>query len=225
MKHLPDLTGQRYGQLVVRHRVDDGASTSGGIRWRCSCDCGKDTVVPGPTLLRGHTQSCGCLRRAKCRGIHRFRLSDNIKHGYARRGSIHPIYSVWATMVQRCTNPRNPDFAFYGGRGITLCERWREFTYFLADVSAEIGDCPRGHTLDRINNDGGYEPGNIRWATRREQAHNSRRVRWLTANGVRANLDDWMIRLQVPRHVLVKWIRSKAIQELLRPDHFSLVGG
>jgi hypothetical protein len=128
-------------------------------------------------------------------------------------------------MVQRCTNPRNPDFAFYGGRGITLCERWREFTYFLADVSAEIGDCPRGHTLDRINNDGGYEPGNIRWATRREQAHNSRRVRWLTANGVRANLDDWMIRLQVPRHVLVKWIRSKAIQELLRPDHFSLVGG
>lgn len=150
-----DLTGLRFGRLTV---VKRGPNRGQAIRWWCRCDCGAGTLVlaSGLTRTRDGRKSCGCSR---------------LKHGHARNGREHPLYGVWQTMIKRCENGRAINYPHYGGRGIRVCERWRhDFAAFLKDV----GERPTPqHSLDRINNDGHYEPGNVRWATRREQALNS----------------------------------------------------
>jgi len=150
-----DLTGNRYGNLVVMRKSDDGKSP---IRWICHCDCGNETIVQGGNLKNGHTQSCGCM------------ISEsNTKHG--QWGT--KLYYVYHTMKQRCYNPKAAHYSDYGGRGITICEEWLDdFETFY--TWAILNGYEEGLSIDRIDNDLGYSPDNCRWENQSAQLYNQR---------------------------------------------------
>ena len=130
--------------------------------WQCRCDCGKYCDRSQRNLRNGRTTSCGCKRMAILTGGKPY-------HGKASSRT----YRIWSGMQSRCFNPRVKEYKYYGGRGITVCERWRDFRLFLQDM----GEIPPGLSIDRINNDGNYEPGNCKWSTAKEQANNRRRAK------------------------------------------------
>jgi hypothetical protein len=157
-----DLVGQKFGRLTVLEMLPE-RTKSGAIRWLCQCDCPErtQTIVAGGNLRSGAVRSCECLR-----------LEAVITHGMSRT----PLHNVWITMNQRCTNPNHPHFKDYGGRGIKVCEEWcQSFLVYFNYVMENLGDRPsKKHSIDRIDNDGNYEPGNLRWATQTQQIHNQR---------------------------------------------------
>lgn len=156
--HRRDLSGQRFGRLLALH--SPARDRHHNRLWLCRCDCGTEKLVKSGALTGGNTASCGCLHREVM-----------TPHGATVGGKRSPEYLAWGHMRRRCQDPQHPQFRNYGGRGIAVCERWQEFQNFLADMGARPS--PR-HSLDRIDNDGSYEPGNCRWATKDVQQHNRR---------------------------------------------------
>lgn len=159
-----DLTGQRFGRLVVLERAEN---LKGKAAWKCKCDCGKELIVSSNNLRRGNTASCGCYCKEQT-------SKSRKTHGLAQSR----IYHTWNHVKDRCLNPSNNVFRHYGGRGITICEEWKNsFQAFYDHVSQLPHFGEKGYSIDRINNDGNYEPGNVRWATRSEQNKNRRKVK------------------------------------------------
>jgi hypothetical protein len=173
MPQMIDITGHRYGRLTVVERA--GRNAGNYILWRCRCDCGGETLATSNPLRMGGIASCGCLYAETRMGA--------LRHGQARggRGGVNrtPAYRSWRAMLDRCYQPTVAGYQYYGGSGITVCDRWREFANFLADMGAR----PDGMSLDRIDPFGNYEPGNCRWATAHEQSMNTR-AQWLKRNQV-----------------------------------------
>lgn len=153
---IMDLTGQRYGRLVVVELANPGG---GRAIWTCLCDCGSLANVKAQQLRRSGTKSCGCYRRENS-------ASMRTTHGMTRS----PTYLTWVSMLQRCENPEATGYEYYGERGIQVCENWHAFEGFLADM----GERPDGLTLDRLDPEGNYEKDNCRWATWKQQAETRR---------------------------------------------------
>ncbi len=170
-----DMTGKRFGKLTV---IEKGTTKNKRIKWICKCDCGKTLEVDG-TLLRIRQRSCGCARK------------EHIKHGKTHSR----LYAIWCDMKQRCLNPNEKTYFRYGGRGITICDEWRDdFASFerWAMQSGYDKKAPRGQcTLDRVDVNGNYCPENCRWTTNKVQCNNKRSNRYLEFNGEKHTIAEW----------------------------------
>lgn len=174
MKPAMKLEGTRVGRLTVIERLHPN-DRRGNTRWLCRCDCGAEIESVGVRLNAGRTLSCGCLR-------HEQAMKAVITHGKSRTR----VYKIWFYMKRRCADPRNKNYNRYGGRGITVCDRWMKFENFYADM----GDPTDGETIDRIDNDGPYSPDNCRWADRRTQRRNNSQNIIVQVNGKDITLAD-----------------------------------
>lgn len=262
MTAFVDLTGQRFTRLVVLERAEN--ARDGKVRWRCRCDCGKETVAPTASLRNGHTKSCGCLGgvfvdlAGQYFGrLYVLRRGENSKNGkprwvclcecgketavlgtHLRSGNTKscgcwkaertsqskrthgmtgtPEHACWKSINRRCYSRNYHKFPSYGGRGITVCERWLEsFENFLADMGPKPS--PK-HSIDRIDNNGNYCPENCRWATPTEQVRNRRKTIKLTASGLTLTVAEWSERTGIPyvtiyNRLRLGWTPSDALSK------------
>jgi hypothetical protein len=188
-KNFTDLTGQRFGRLVVIKRGQNLAARTGTVYYECQCDCGNIKTICRNGLKSGDVKSCGCFRR-----------ETKLTHG--QNNSI--TYSTWEHMKGRCFNTKNDSYNDYGGRGITVCEQWLKFENFLSDM----GERPSAdHSIERLDNDGNYEPGNCVWATIDKQSRNKRNNHLIEFRGVVMNELDWSVRLGMTSNAVGRRIK------------------
>jgi hypothetical protein len=189
--HLIDHVGQRFHRLVVIGRAENDHY---GSNWICRCDCGNQRKVRGANLRQGAVRSCGCtVREASSKRVR--------KHGLSNTSE----WRIWAGMRRRCRDERLPQYPLYGGRGIKVCERWGSFDNFYEDMGPRPST---GHSLDRIDNDGDYEPSNCKWATQLEQQNNkstSHNIEW---RGRTQTLTEWCRELGIIENTLRARIRK-----------------
>ena len=206
---LLDITAQRFGRLLVECQAP---SRDGRAYWYCLCDCGKTVVVIGKNLRNGNTRSCGCLKRE-------LDLTRHITHGETIHG-IPREYRAWSAAKSRCYDPALKCHPDYGGRGIKMSDDWRDdYAAFLRDM----GRCPIGHSLDRIDTNGDYAPSNCRWATKSQQMNNMRSNHHLTHEGKRQTIAEWarekgwnIDTLKI--RILRGWSDHRALTQPLRPS-------
>lgn len=168
-----ELEGKRFGRIVVKKFYKVINETT---RWVCICDCGNEKIIIGKNLVKGNTKSCGCLARE-------LKIKKFKTHGMSRT----PTHRTWESMKHRCYNENYYLFKHYGGRGIKVCDRWKNsFENFLEDM----GSRPKNKTIDRIDVNGNYEPGNCRWATPKEQGRNTRFNKRYVFNGKKRTLGE-----------------------------------
>lgn len=193
------MTGKQFGRfLVLSERRGNGANK---VMWLCLCGCGTKKVIDGAALRSGHTQSCGCLRKE----------GGHVTHGMSK---TNPVYAIWSSMKARCSNVRCKEYVFYGARGITVCDRWKNsFSAFVDDM----GKRPSGCSIERIDNNGPYSPENCRWATKTEQANNKRNNRRITFRGKTKTISEWSERIGIKRNTLYKrlYVRKWPIDKAL----------
>lgn len=181
MATLVDLTGQRYGRLLVIEKTQTHV-TKGGHRiaqWLCKCDCGNKTTVPGASLRSGNTRSCGCLQRETAK-------NTMTTHGR----SYDRLHNIWNHMKQRCGNPNDNNYEHYGAEGKTVYKPWADDFQRFYDWAMDNG-YQENLTIDRIDNTKGYYPENCRWATKKQQSNNTRRNRLITLNGEAKTMSQW----------------------------------
>ncbi len=166
------LLGQRFGRLLVT-LLDERRAINGERYWKCICQCGNICLVTTSNLRRGNVRSCACLQR-----------EANTTHGRSHSAE----YKTWEAMRRRCMKPKDKNFHSYGGRGITVCERWQKFEHFFTDMGEK--PTPK-HSIDRIDNEGPYSPDNCRWATQQEQCQNRRGNLYLTYEDRRQTITEW----------------------------------
>lgn len=197
MSKIKDLTGQKFGRLTVI-KFDHIKKQA---VWECQCLCGKKTLVPGYDLISGNTKSCGCAR---------------IKH--KMKGTR--LYRIWRSMINRCNNPEYHGYRNYGGRGIGICEEWHNFVAFR-DWAITSGYNDK-LSIDRINQNGNYEPLNCKWSTMKEQENNRRNNHLLTFNGKTQSVSLWSEELGINKNTLFSrvcnmgWSAERALTEPIK---------
>lgn len=204
-----DIAGETFGNLLAL--THEGSSKRGYAIWRCRCVCGKEVLVPSLWLRRGHKKSCNI-------DGHRYTGSDQSARDTLR--STHMVeYATWKHLRQRCLNPKDKVYRYYGGRGIKFHEGWAVFAKFLADMGPRP---PDKTSIDRIDNNGDYEPGNCRWATAKEQSNNQRTTVFVESDGVKFTLSEYAERVGVARPLIYQrlkdgWTLDEAVTTPIRP--------
>lgn len=186
MPKLVPLYGKQFGEWTVisQNPVVKNRRTF----WACRCSCGQEKLVQSVNLRSEGSTNCGCKRQEAL-------MSANLRHGYARRGDIKPEHQIWRTMRQRCSNPRDPKYPVYGGRGIQVCDRWKNsFSNFIADMGPRPS--PK-YSIHRLDNDGHYELGNCKWATAEEQ----------TQGRGKNGYSRWILLIALIHRPIIRWVR------------------
>lgn len=200
-----DLTGMHFGSLTVLSR-EIVSSTDKRVAWRCLCSCGNEVIVKSNNLLSGHKISCNCFRSERMAKL-------NLKHG----DSYSRLYNIYEKMKQRCTNPKDCNYANYGARGIKVCDEWKKYETFR-DWALSHGYCDY-LSIDRIDVNGDYSPENCRWATGKEQSNNRRSSVKLEHNGEVRTLAEWCQLLGLNyKTVSRRYLTGKSTEQILSKE-------
>lgn len=207
---IKDITGQKFGRLTVLNRTESTSIANREVKWMCKCDCGNYKAVFGGELRSGNTSSCGCFKIESIKRV-------NTTHGNCtRKNGQTTEYKSWSGMKERCYNKNNNNYPDWGGRGITVCDRWlHSFNNFLEDMGKKP---TTKHSIDRINNDGNYEPSNCRWAEKKQQQNNTRYNKMVTYNGKTQSLASWTNELGLVYHL----IQSRMVKGWTAEQAFTL---
>lgn len=199
---MGDLIDRRFGSLTVVEQVQSRKSPCGTTRkmWRCLCDCGNEVIASTSNLINGNTKSCGCWKAMRL-------VKHNTRHG----GANDRLYGIWKNMKRRCNSPNDSHYKDYGGKGIKVCDEWNDYARFKEwayangyDDNAKVGDC----TIDRIDNNMGYEPSNCRWVDRTIQANNTSRNRYVEFQGKRLTIAEFSRAMNIGKNHALYYVNK-----------------